>query len=145
MSPNIFIGRNQEQEQFRQILRQYDQSKMQRWLPTFSKLFQTHTHLPQKPSILLLYGEGGMGKTTLRRRLELIATQSPFSEKEHQKNLFQILSLDWEDHKTEPELSVGHDQIQPEAVLEVLHRAIARTFGEKRDTSPFKPQTSCLI
>jgi tetratricopeptide (TPR) repeat protein len=130
MSKEIFIGRKQEQAQFRQILQQYHQSRIEKWTPTFFKLLGSAVSLPEKPSILLLYGEGGMGKTTLTRRLEQIASCTPFAEKEKRKDLFQTLFLDWEHYKTEPGLSVGHDQIQPEAVLEILHREIAAKFSE---------------
>ena len=64
MIEDIFLARTEEQQQFRRMLSALLPSGLRKHFPTFSKV------LPQEkadahPSILLFYGEGGMGKTTL--------------------------------------------------------------------------------
>ena len=75
MSQSFFLGRTQEQDQFRRVLEQYaPKSLAQKYLPTFSKLVGQAPKLPDKPYIFLFHGPGGMGKTTLTRRLQELAT-----------------------------------------------------------------------
>ncbi|MEO0407345.1 MAG: hypothetical protein AAF289_08350 [Cyanobacteria bacterium P01_A01_bin.135] len=126
----LFIGRKQEQKQFRQVLRQFQRPWAAKHLPTVMGLMGKSFPLPEKPTIFLFYGEGGMGKTSLVKALQGIADQEPFAENQTARNQFQTLYLDWEQHKTDPEIAVGHDQLQPEAVLEVLHRMVAQPLGE---------------
>lgn len=71
-----------------------------------------------------------MGKTTLLKELKWIAEQEPFAAKQASPNQFQTLYLDWELYKTDLAIAEGYDQLQPEAVLNVLHRAVAIQFGE---------------
>jgi tetratricopeptide (TPR) repeat protein len=72
------------------------------------------------PHIFLLYGEGGMGKTSLGRRFcELAGEEFP--------DCFQVLRLDWEEAKNEyPSLNVGHESIRPESVLETIYLAVSK-------------------
>ena len=119
MTEDIFLARTEDQQQFRRMLSALLPSGVWKHFPTFSKL------LPQEKSdshssILLVYGEGGMGETSLIRRLEKIATQ----EKAF-KGKVNPLPLDWEDEqKLTLDLQVGHDFIEPETVLRVMHRAL---------------------
>ena len=96
------------------------------------KLMGKTASQPEQPAIFLFYGEGGMGKTTLVKELQRIAEQHPFGAEQLSRHQFQTLYIDWELHKNDPEILVGHDQIQPEAMLAVFHRAIASEpdFGE---------------
>ncbi len=72
------------------------------------------------PHIFLLYGEGGMGKTSLGRRFyDLAGEDFP--------NCFQVLRLDWEEAKNEyPSLNVGHESIRPESVLETIYLTVSK-------------------
>ncbi|HEY9661357.1 MAG TPA: hypothetical protein V6C65_23120, partial [Allocoleopsis sp.] len=121
MAQDIFLGRTQEQEQFRSVLRSLQPGWIERYFPTFSKPFQQNPSNDRPiPFVLLFYGEGGMGKTTLMRRLRQIVE----TEKEL-KGSFNVLFLDWEEQqKRRLDLTVGHDYIQPETVLAVLHKAL---------------------
>ncbi len=118
----IFLGRTEEQERFRQALRNLQPGWLQRHLPTLTKPFakppQEERHLP---FLLLFHGEGGMGKTTLIQRLHQIVEQD-----RDFRSQFQVLFLDWERERDRPasKLKVGHDYIQPETVLQLLYKAL---------------------
>ena len=120
MTREIFLARTEEQEKFKQVLRTHQKN--------LSKPGEKDL-----PFILLFYGEGGMGKTRLIRRLEEIA------EKESSfKGKFNILFLDWENKQSRYlGLQIGHDNIQPETMLRVLHEALdaqgwGKAFNEYR-------------
>ena len=128
MAREIFLARTEEQERFRQVLRTQYKSLwqiLQEPVPGFSKPVENDL-----PFILLFYGEGGMGKTRLIHRLQEITE----GEKEF-KGKFNILFLDWEDKKKlNIGLQVGHDNIQPETMLRVLHEVLdARGWGKSFD------------
>ncbi len=132
MTQEIFIGRRQEQNQFRQALHPFQQSWVARNLPTAMKLMGKTASQPEKPAIFLFYGEGGMGKTTLVKELKRIAEEEPFEAQKSSPNQFQTLYLDWELHKTDPEIVAGHDQLQSEGLLAVFHKVLKDNaqFGE---------------
>ena len=62
MVQEIFIGRSQEQKQFRQALRPFQKSWAAKNLPTLMKLMGKAAPQPEKPAIFLFYGEGGDGE-----------------------------------------------------------------------------------
>ncbi|NEP17476.1 MAG: ATP-binding protein, partial [Leptolyngbya sp. SIO4C1] len=130
MAQAVFIGRKQEQNQFRQVLQTFEKSWAEKNLPTLIGWMRQSDAVPKKPAIFLFYGEGGMGKTTLVKALKRIAEQEPFAADKAAPNQFQTLYLDWELHKTDPAIAEGKDRIQPEDVLSVLYREVARQFGE---------------
>ena len=145
--PEIFLGRTEEQERFRQVLRRLQPGWLQRQLPTLSKPFakplaklsptlmkpfaKPLAKLPQEPDqetgnlpfILLFHGEGGMGKTTLIQRLRQIVDQETAF-----RDQFQVLFLDWERQRDQPlsKLNVGHDYIEPETVLQGLYQGLVK-------------------
>jgi Flp pilus assembly protein TadD len=89
--------------------------------PTAAKLLSAKKEaVSSSPHIFLLYGEGGMGKTSLGRRFcELAGEEFP--------NCFDVLRLDWEEAKNEyPSLNVGHESIRPESVLETIYLAVSK-------------------
>jgi tetratricopeptide (TPR) repeat protein len=102
----LFLGRLDEQEQFRE---------------TLHKVLAPALDDNAPPFIFLIHGEGGMGKSQLTRRLyDIAATEAPFDRK------LYALRVDWEmerDNKKNIALQVGREQIHPEAVLDALHRA----------------------
>ncbi len=106
----LFLGRVEEQKQFRAALMDLLN------LPPGEEL----------PYVILLYGDGGMGKTTLAKRFRDIAQiEQPFEGE------FQMLWVDWEDEqKRYASLQVGREHISPETVFDVLHAvAIRQKWG----------------
>ena len=102
----IFVGRVEEQKQFRAALSEVIDP------PTREDL----------PYVCLLYGDGGMGKSTLVRRFCAIAhEEKPFA------GSFQILWIDWEDERKKfPALQVAQNQINEETVFGIIHAAAIR-------------------
>jgi signal recognition particle GTPase len=80
MAGEIFLARTEEQEKFKQVLRSHYKSLMQiLQTPVFARSQPSENHLP---FVMLFYGEGGMGKTRLIRRLQKITEEeSTFADK----------------------------------------------------------------
>ena len=66
--------------------------------------------------IFLIYGHGGMGKTTLLKKLEEMSKDEPFTNK------FTTLYLDWEDELSNLMYPIKHDSLQPETILELIYQ-----------------------
>ena len=66
--------------------------------------------------IFLIYGHGGMGKTTLLKKLEKMSKDEPFTNK------FTTLYLDWEDELSNLMYPIKHDSLQPETILELIYQ-----------------------
>lgn len=98
----LFLGREQEQDEFRRLLAQLAKSQAE-----------------DPPTILLLYGEGGMGKTQLLRRCRDIARdEEPFARG------FRLLDIDWEAERTRSSVPFVRTDLRPETVLDILCRAL---------------------
>ncbi len=108
MGNRLFLARTEEQNKFRQVLQSFKVSWQEKHLPTFSKPFRKEPcDGVNSPHIFLLYGEGGMGKSSLSRRLEEIS-QGEFAKD------WQAVRIDWEEERDKYlELQVGADQINP--------------------------------
>ncbi len=116
VNQKLFLGRVEEQKQFRAALNEA-------------------LHPPpgeDLPYIFLIYGLGGIGKTTLAKRfLDIAQKEQPFAGK------FQVLWVDWEkerdlDREHAPRLRVGHEHIRPEDVFDILHaKAIEMGWGRE--------------
>jgi tetratricopeptide (TPR) repeat protein len=110
----LFLGRLDEQEQFREVLNTVIENRDDK----------------APPFIFLIYGEAGLGKSQLTRRLYDIATvEAPFAQN------FQVLRLDWAlVRHNKPALRVPRAQIQPEDVLAALYQqAQDHGWGEQFD------------
>ena len=119
----IFLARTEEQKRFREVLRSLHPNVgwLAQNLPTVAKFLPAKKEtVSTSPHIFLLYGEGGMGKTSLGRRFcELTGEEFP--------DRFQVLRLDWEEAKNEyPSLNVGHESIRPESVLETIYLTVSK-------------------
>ncbi|MCA6504061.1 MAG: tetratricopeptide repeat protein [Pseudanabaena sp. M135S2SP2A07QC] len=119
----IFLARTEEQKRFREVLRslQPNVGWLSQNLPTVAKYLPAKKEtVSTSPHIFLLYGEGGMGKTSLGRRF-CDLTREEFPDR------FQVLRLDWEEAKNEyPSLNVGHESIRPESVLETIYLTVSK-------------------
>ncbi|MBK8432005.1 MAG: ATP-binding protein [Chloroflexi bacterium] len=116
-TPNgqLFVGRVTEQEDMRYALRD---------------MLQPNRDDETLPAIFLLYGDGGIGKTSLSQRFEAIA-----SEEEPFAGAFQILRVDWEEQRRRvPALQVAREQISPDTVLELFYKQAAKEWGDKAFT-----------
>ena len=91
MAGEIFLARTEEQEKFKQVLRSHDKNL---WQKLNTPIFPKPSAENGLPFLLLFYGEGGMGKTRLIRRLRQIA-----EEEAALKGKFNTLFVDWEDKK----------------------------------------------
>ena len=123
-----FLGRIEEQDRFREALRQVMRdtsfaAKAKDWVSTQD---------PPPPFVFLLYGEGGMGKSTLAKQLRHIAT----TETEF-KGHFETLWLDWEARKQLDLKLVARDNVSPETVFEHIY-AICRDAGFGKEFDPYE-------
>lgn len=110
----IFLGRIEEQERFREALRSLlSGRKDDDW-----------------PFVFLLHGEGGMGKTKLARRLRDIALGES-------KGRLRAIWLDWEKRKPLDVRLAARDAVSPETVFEHIY-AIFRDEGFGREFDPYE-------
>lgn len=107
-----FLGRTEEQERFREALRIIQIEKR-----IISKVIDWATEKkPPQPFVFLLYGEGGMGKTSLTKRLlDIVENESQF------KGDFNALWLDWEKRRDLDYALKVRDAITPEKVFEHIY------------------------
>ncbi len=125
---DIFLGRVDEQERFRETLR-----TLQRETGTLAKFKGKLADTPDKPPfVFLLYAEGGMGKSRLAGRLRDIATQDE-AFKEH----FRVIAMDWENRKQLDMRLIARDAVTPETVFENLY-AVFRDEGFGREFDPYE-------
>lgn len=123
----IFLGRREEQDRYRDALRQLLQQehlvgRVRDWL--------TDQQVEAVPFVFLIYGEGGMGKTRLAGRLrEITLTEQPF------KDHFRVIMLDWEHRRELDTKLVARDSVSPETVFEHIY-AVFRDegFGRQFDS-----------
>ncbi len=114
----LFLGRVEEQEQFRAALKKT-------------------LHPPRGetlPYVVLLYGDGGVGKTTLAHRfLDIARNEPPFEGKVY------TLYLDWEaERERDTRLRVGREHIDAETVFDTLYTAVQRQGWAKKHFQAYR-------
>jgi tetratricopeptide (TPR) repeat protein len=109
ISDEPFFGRVKQQERFREVLGKLRDISVPQ-----------HT-AGQLPFIMLIYGDGGIGKTRLLRRFEQIMRETMFTDQ------FQLLWIDWDDHRhLATSLRNGHRRdFDAEIVLDPFHHRAA--------------------
>ncbi len=108
----IFLGRETEQQNFIRVLNHLVSP-------------DSESQECDLPHIFLFYGAGGIGKTTLLKKLEAIA-------KEEFRGQFTTIFLDWEKERDYyPGLQVGNANIEPNTILEVIFQSFTRPDWEK--------------
>jgi len=136
----FFLARTEEQRRFRELLRsQVGLSRRRKLLNKIGLMRddrEPDPH-PDSPWIFLFHGEGGMGKSTLIRRLQAIAEGKLRDNHPGDRawgDRFTILKIDWEnERRNRPSLQGQRDQIAESAVLDVLFDQAAQV-----DRSCFK-------
>ncbi len=101
-----FLGRVEEQQQFRTALREVLEPPKDETLPY----------------VILLYGDGGIGKTSLSRRFcDLAKKEKPFA------NNLEILWLDWEEERRRTvALQGGREYVSAETLFDAIFTAAQR-------------------
>jgi len=106
VSDDIFLGRD------------WHLGQLQRMLAGFLD----RDNPPERPQVVLISGQGGIGKSTLLREFQLRANR------EH-GDAFQTLFVDWQSEKqTNPALSVAPDQMDSNVLFPVLERAASSSL-----------------
>ena len=108
----IFLGRIEEQKRFRTVLSE----------------FQAAPRGEEYPHVVLISGDAGMGKTSLKRRFQdIVQKEAPFAGK------FKVLTVDWADERKKMAgLQVARDHIEASIVFRALHNeAIRRKWGRQ--------------
>ena len=102
----LFVGRIEEQKQFRAALTELLNPAPRETLPY----------------VCLLNGAGGMGKTTLAQRFCQIADEEPaFARK------FQTLWIDWDDERKKfTGLQIGREEVNADTLFQVMYAAALR-------------------
>lgn len=101
INDEIYIRRTSEENLFKEQLN--DLNSCAQGNEPFGKIF-------------LIYGHGGMGKTTLLKKLEEMSKDEPFTNK------FTTLYLNWEDELSNLMYPIKHDSLQPETILELIYQ-----------------------
>src|SRR5689334_19148551 len=99
----LFLGRSDEQVRFQMLLEDILNTSHRGALSRYS------LDTPEWSPIVLLYGEGGMGKTTLCKRLRDIATGFPPDQRFRSK--FHMLWVDWEVRRDRDIRLASHDAV----------------------------------
>jgi hypothetical protein len=130
-----FLGRIDEQERFREALRIVQAEKK-----LISKVIDwANEKKPPQPFVFLLYGEGGMGKTSLTKRfLDIAENDLQF------KGDFNTLWLDWEKRRDLDYALKVRDTISPEKVFEHIYAAFRDNNYGKEFTEYEKAITTRL-
>ncbi len=110
----LFFGRVEEQKQFRAAL----------------DALLADPSDEQSPYLFLLYGDGGIGKTTLARRfLDIAGKEEPY------RGRFETFRLDWDEQaQWRQSLRVGRELIGAEALFDTLYEEALDRWPE-----PFAP------
>ncbi|MEM9400718.1 MAG: tetratricopeptide repeat protein, partial [Verrucomicrobiota bacterium] len=105
-SKALFVGREQEQRRFREIIKQITESRQK----------------PKLPNVILVWGQGGIGKSSVCRKLRDISEQEFPS--------VNCLFMDWEDYtRIVPGLSENREAMSGERMLRIFSRELKDVFN----------------
>ncbi|MGQ9627250.1 MAG: hypothetical protein ACUVV0_10160, partial [Anaerolineae bacterium] len=122
----IFLGSVEEQNRFRALLDEMGKQGV-------SPLGIPPRGHSDWAYVVLIYGIGGMGKTTLCKRLRDIAQEDSY------KGKFHICRMDWEINRERDRRLVSRESVSLEAVLDNLYIEFRDAgFGDKFD--PFEEE-----
>jgi Flp pilus assembly protein TadD len=124
----LFLGRVDEQNRFRALLDEMLKTRRRGLLRRRAPDPGGWSH------VVLIYGEGGMGKSTLCKRLRDI-TQGQGSALDHPyRDKFRVLWLNWETRRESDLRLVARDAVSFETVLDHLYTTFREAgFGREFD------------
>lgn len=125
----VFLGRVEEQDRFRQALRE---TLREASLSERVKSWAFPKEPDRLPFLFLLYGVGGIGKTRLAARLRQIVRTEPAFH-----NRFTVVSIDWEKRRALDRRLIARDSVGPELVFEHIY-AVFRDEGFGRQFDPYE-------
>jgi len=127
----LFLGRVDEQQRFRTLLNTL--LKPRRW----ASFLRRSASPPDWSYIVLIHGVGGIGKSTLSRRLRDMTNGLPPDQRYHGK--FKALWLDWElGRERDPRLAV-RETVAFETILDYLY-TMFRDAGFGGEFDPFEAE-----
>ena len=111
----LCIGRNKEKQEFRDVLDKLISSDSNESNSNYRRIF-------------LFDGYGGIGKTTLLKKLQEITTEEKYAGQ------INSIFIDWQEEKNKNiRLRLGTENIQPTTILDIVFEKISKSFDLYKD------------